>query len=93
MPRTNLPGLRDSPSYPVTDKGIEHFAENGENGFELFPDLLFLTCGIESDRGHGGLLTNLTGMMCRRRDRKARWIGVVSHRRDIKMLSGPMTSL
>jgi hypothetical protein len=40
--------------------------ENGENGFELFADVLLLMCGIESDRGHSGLLTNLTAMMCRR---------------------------
>ena len=56
------------------------------SGFELFPDLLWLMRGIESDRGHGGLLTNLTAMMCRRRHRKARWLGVASHRRDIKIL-------
>jgi hypothetical protein len=36
------------------------------------------------DRGHGGLLTNLVAMMCRRQDRNARWLGVASHRRDIR---------
>ena len=49
-------GLRRGPSYPVTHKGVEHFAQSGENGIELRPDVLFLVCSIESDRGHGGLL-------------------------------------
>ncbi len=62
--------------------------ENGENGFELFADVLLLMCGIESDRGHGGLLTNLTVIMCRRGHRNARWPGAASHRRDIKALEG-----
>src|SRR5450631_1657070 len=31
-------------------------------------------CGTESDRGHSGLLTNLTAMMCRRCRRNARWV-------------------
>jgi hypothetical protein len=48
-----LAGLRCGPSHPVADKGIEHFAESGASGFQLFPDLLFLMRGIESDRGHG----------------------------------------
>jgi hypothetical protein len=80
-------GLRCSPSHPVTDKGIEHFAESSENGFEPFSNVLFLMCRIESDRGHGGLLTNLTAMMCRRRHRNARWTGVASQRRDIGILA------
>src|ERR1035441_4760232 len=85
-PRTDVLGLRCRPLHPVTDKRIEHFAQNGENGFELFPDVRFLMCGIESDRGHGGLLTNLACMMCRRCRRNARWIGAASHRRDIGIL-------
>src|SRR5665647_2665904 len=44
--------------------------------------------GIESDRGHGGLLTNLMAIMCRRGHRNARWPGAASHRRDIKALEG-----
>jgi hypothetical protein len=55
-----IPGLRRSPSHPVADKRVEHIRENGENGFELFADVLLLMCGIESDRGHGGVLTNLS---------------------------------
>ena len=74
-------GLRRSLSHPVADKGIEHFAVSGDSGFDLFPDALFLVCS--SDLGHGGLLANLTAMMCRRRHRIARWIGVASHRREI----------
>ena len=89
--RMNLLGLRRGPPHLVADKDIEHFAESGENGLELFPDVHLLMCGIESDRGHGGLLTNLTAMMCRRRHRNARWLGVVSHRRDIKMVVDRMT--
>jgi hypothetical protein len=87
----NLLGLGRSPSHLVADKDIEHFAESGESGLELFPDIRFLVRGIESDRGHGGLLTNLTAMMCRRRHRNARWLGIVSHRRDIKMVVDRMT--
>ena len=40
-------GLRCGLSHPVTDKGIKHFAESGENGFELFPNVFFPICGIE----------------------------------------------
>jgi len=29
-------GLRCSPPHPVADKGIERFAESGENGLKLF---------------------------------------------------------
>jgi hypothetical protein len=79
-------GLRCSPPHPVADKGIEPFAESGENGLKLFPDGLFSVRGIESDRGHGGLLANLTAIMCRRRHRIARWIGAASHRREIGIL-------
>jgi hypothetical protein len=78
-----LLGLRRSPSHPVADKGIKHFAVSGDGGFDLFPDALFLVCSIESDLGHGGLLASLSVMMCRRRHRIARWIGVASHRREI----------
>jgi hypothetical protein len=83
LPRTNLLGLRRNLSHPVADKGIEHFAVSCNSGFNLFPDALFLVCSIESDLGHGGLLAGLTVMMCRRRHRIARWIGVASHRREI----------
>ena len=79
-------GLRRSLSHPVADKGIEHFAVSCDSGFDLFPDALFLVCSIESDLGHGGLLASLTVMMCRRRHRIARWIGVASHRREIGIL-------
>ena len=76
LPRTNVPGLRCSPSHPVTDKGIEHFAKSDENSLELFANVLFLMSGIVSDCGHRGLSTNLTAMMCRRCHRNARWLGV-----------------
>jgi hypothetical protein len=82
-----LLGLRRSPSHPVADKRIEHFAVSGDSGFDLFPDELFLVCSIESDLGHGGLLASLTVMMCRRRHRIARWIGAASHRREIGILT------
>ena len=80
-------GLRRGLSHPGADKGIEHFDESGENGLELFSDVRRLMYGIKSDRGHGGLLTNLTAMMCRRRHRNARWTGVASQRRDIGILA------
>jgi hypothetical protein len=76
-------GLRRGLSHPVAGKGIEHFAENGENGFELFSDVRRLMYGIKSDRGHGGILTNPTVMMCRRCHRNARRLGGASHRRNI----------
>jgi len=60
LPHTNVRGLSYCPSHPVTDKAIEHFAESGENGFEPFPNVFLLMCGIENDSGHGGFLTNLT---------------------------------
>jgi hypothetical protein len=44
-------GLRDRPSHPVTDEGIEHFPESGGNGFKLFSNVQLLMCGIASDRG------------------------------------------
>jgi hypothetical protein len=56
-----VPGLRYRPSYPVTDEGIEHFSKSGENGFELFLNVQLLTCGIECDRGHHGLLAKADG--------------------------------
>jgi hypothetical protein len=62
LPRTGIPGLRRSPLHPVADKRVEHLMENGENGFELFADVLLLMCGIESDRGHRRLLTNLAAI-------------------------------
>ncbi len=52
-------GLRRSSSHPATDKGVKHFAESGENGLEVSPEVPFLMGGIESDRGHGDLLANL----------------------------------
>jgi hypothetical protein len=79
-------GLRRSPSHPVTGKRIEHLAENGRNGFEPSSNVFRLMHGTKGDRGHGGLLTNLTVMMCRQSHRNARWAGVGSHRKDIKML-------
>ncbi len=36
-------GLRRGLSHPGADKGIEHFAESGENGLELFSDVRRLT--------------------------------------------------
>ncbi len=77
-------GFRCSPPHPVTDKGIERFAESGDNGAELIPNVLFPMRGIKCG-GHDGFLTNPKGMMCRRRHRKARWLGIVSHKRNIKM--------
>jgi hypothetical protein len=47
--------------------------------------VLFPMRGIVSDRGHRGFPTNLTAMMCRRCHRNARWLGVWSHRGDIRM--------
>ena len=47
-------GFRRGLSHPGADKGIEHFAENGESGFEPFSDVRRLIYGIKSDRGHGG---------------------------------------
>ena len=85
LPHTNVRGLSYCPSHPVTDIGIEHFAKSDENSFELFANAFRLMRGIESDCGHRGSLTNLTAMMCRRRHRKARWLGVWFHRRDIRM--------
>ena len=49
-----MPGLRRGLSHPVADKGIERVAESGQNGIELFPNLLFPTCGVKSGRSHGG---------------------------------------
>jgi hypothetical protein len=45
-------GLRRGLSHPVTDKGVEHFTESGENGVEPRSDAPFLRSGIKSDRGH-----------------------------------------
>ena len=81
-------GFRGNPSHPVTDKGIEQFAESDQNGIELFPNLLFAICGTKSGRGHGGFLTNPTDMMCRGRHRKARRIGAVPHKREIYKNAG-----
>ena len=83
---------RCSQVHSVADKRIEHFSESGENGFELFSNVHLLMC-IESNRGHGGLLTNLTCIMCRRCHRNARWIGVESHRRDIRVPGGDDAAL
>ena len=47
-------GFRGNPSHPVTDKGIERVAESGQNIIELFPNLLFQSCGVKSGRSHGG---------------------------------------
>jgi hypothetical protein len=58
-------GLCYGPSHPVTDKGIQHFAESSENGLEQLSDVRCLMYGVKSDRGHSGLLTNPTAMMCR----------------------------
>jgi hypothetical protein len=44
-------GLRDRPSHPVTDEGIDHVPESGGNGFKLFSNVQLLMCGIASDRG------------------------------------------
>jgi hypothetical protein len=79
-------GFRCGPSHAATDKGVEYFAESVENGIELLPNVLFPKRGSKSGRGHGGFLTSPTGMMCRRRHRKARWLGVASHKRNIEML-------
>jgi hypothetical protein len=76
-------GLRRGPSHPIADKGIEHLAESRENGFELFSDVRRLIYSIKSDRGHRGLLTNPTAMMCRRCHRNARRLGGASHRKNI----------
>src|ERR1700716_495099 len=76
-------GLRYSQSHPVADKRIERFAQNDEHGFEPSPNVLCLLRGIKGDRGHGGLLGNLTAMMCRESHRNARRIGAASHRRSI----------
>jgi len=62
-PRKNAFGLRHHPSHPVADKGIEHFPESGENGFELFLNVQLPTRGNEGDRGHRGLLAKLTAMI------------------------------
>jgi hypothetical protein len=64
-PWPNVPGFRRGPPHPVADNAIEHFAANGDYGIELLAGVRFAVCGIESDRGHGGLLTNLAVMMCR----------------------------
>ena len=82
--RAGVLGFRRGMAYPVRDKGIEHLAVRGERGFEMLAGLLSLLGGIEGDRGHGGLLTNPTAMMCRRGHRNARWLGIASHKRDIK---------
>jgi hypothetical protein len=60
-PRANLFCLRSRLSHPVTDERIEQFTESRESGLELFPDMLLRVLGVESDRGHGGLLTNPGG--------------------------------
>ncbi len=49
-------------------------------------------CGIESDRSHGGILTILTAIICRRIDRKARSLAAVIHKKDIGMLGTGKTS-
>jgi len=64
VPPANVFGLRCSPSHAVADKGVEHFAESGENGIELFANVLLAMRGIKSGSGHGGVLTNPTDMMC-----------------------------
>jgi hypothetical protein len=53
-PRANARGFRCCPSHPVTDKGIERFAESREDRNELFPNVFFPTCGVKSGRSHGG---------------------------------------
>src|SRR5262245_35476856 len=44
--------------------------------------MLFPNC-VESDRGHGRLLTNSMRMMCRRSHRNARWRAAARHRKNV----------
>ena len=85
-------GLRCGLSHLVTDKSIQNFAESGENGFELFSDVRCLMYSFKSDRGHGGILTNPTAMMCRRCHRNARRLGGASHKGNIGIVTKSNTA-
>ena len=56
-----MAGLRRRLSHPVADEGVEHVAKSCESSFVPFPEVLAPMGGIESDRGHGGLLTKFNG--------------------------------
>jgi len=63
-PQLDMLRLRCSVPHPVGDKGIKETSETRDEDLLPLPDLCLSTCGIQSCRGHDGLLTNSRRQMC-----------------------------